>query len=248
MQKLKIAAALTAAMFFVSGAHAQVSDRPNVGKVNILGLGVRTLSVQYERALPGKLSFAASMNVRPNGPVPVRGMFNRYAGSYDSVYNAVLDNSRLNHFSLTPELRYYFGKSPMTGFYTAVYARYASTGYSASYVHTKDGKSYPVSASARGSSIGAGLMVGAQWELSSRVVLDWWMAGSSVNRTTFNVRGRADLSEVSQEDRAAVEEALEADDIFNGAFKVSIHDNGGSARGSMTLPGFRTGLCLGVRF
>ena len=248
MPKNKIAAAIVAATLVTLSATAQVADQPNIGKVNILGLGVRTLSVQYERALPGKFSFAGSMNIRPGGPVPMRGLFRGYSGAYDSVYNTVLDNSRLSHFSLTPEVRYYFGKRPMSGFYTALYGRFASSTYSASYTHVKDGKEYPVTASARGTSVGAGLLFGAQFPLSDRVVLDWWIAGASINRTSFVVKGRADLTEVGQEDRAAAEEALEDDDVFNGAFDVSIHDNGGIARGALTTPGLRTGLCIGLRF
>ena len=87
----------------------------------------------------------------------------------------------------------------------------------------------------------------ARFSVFDGVMLDWWIAGASINRTTFNVRGRADLSEVGQEDRAAVEETLEDEDVFGGAFNVHIHDNGGSANGAMTTPGFRTGLCIGIR-
>jgi hypothetical protein len=27
-----------------------------------------------------------------------------------------------------------------------------------------------------------------------------------------------------------------------------VHEGGGNARGTLTMPGFRTGLCLGYRF
>jgi hypothetical protein len=136
----------------------------------------------------------------------------------------------------------------MTGFYTGVYARYASTKYATNYTHVADGKAYPILASAQGNSVGAGVLIGAQFPISARVMLDWWIAGASVNRTTLHLSGRADISEISQEDRVAVEDALESDNLYNGAFDVTIHNNGGNAHGTVTTPGFRTGLCIGVRF
>lgn len=231
-----------------SVAQAQFADRPHIAKLNVPGLTVGTFSAQYEHALPGKLSFAASVNLRPKGGMPLRGFFDNFVDADDTISNRILQDSRVSHFAVTPEVRYYFGRKPLSGFYTALYARYASSDFSVSYTYTSGTNVYPVSLKARGTSVGIGLLAGAQFNLSSRLVLDWWIAGVSLNRTTFDVNGRANLTEVSQEERDDAEATLESDEILNGAFDVTVSDRGGSARGKMTLPGFRTGLCIGLRF
>lgn len=248
MKSVKVLSLAGAALLAAGAAGAQIIDRPNVAKLNVLGLGVGTFSAQYERALPGKFSFAASVNLRPKGGLPLRGFFDNFIDPGDTISNSVLRDSRVSHFALTPEVRYYFGRKPLSGFYTALYARYASSDFSVAYTYTSGTKVYPVGLKARGTSVGIGLLAGAQFNLSQRLVLDWWIAGASINRTAFEVKGRANLTEVNQEDRDKAEETLEGDDILNGAFDVTVSDYGGSARGKMTLPGFRTGLCIGLRF
>jgi hypothetical protein len=229
-------------------ASAQSTDRPHVAKLNVLGLVTGTFSAQYEHALPGKFSFAAAVNLRPAGKVPMRGFFNDFVDVDDSISNRLLQDSRASHFAITPEVRYYFGRRPLTGFYTALYARYASSAVSVDYTYTSGTDVYPVSLNARGTSVGAGVLLGAQFSLSQRIVVDWWMAGASINRTSFDVNGRANLSEVSEANRESAKEVIESKEVFNGAFDATITDHGGSAVGKLTLPGFRTGLCIGVRF
>lgn len=248
MKSVKVLSLIGAAMIAGGVADAQLADQPHVAKLNVAGLTVGTFSAQYERALPGRLSFAASINLRPKGGLPLRGFFDNFIDAGDTISTRLLYDSRVAHFAITPELRYYFGRQPMKGFYMAMYARYASSDFSVGYTYTSGSSVYPVSLKARGNSIGVGLLAGAQFNLSRRVVLDWWIAGASVNRTVIEVKGRANLTEVSQEDRDDAEALLEGDDILNGAFDVTVSDHGGSARGKMTLPGLRTGLCIGLRF
>ncbi len=248
MKSVKVLSLVGAVLLAGGAVHGQATEPRNVAKLNLLGLGVGTFSAQYERALPGKFSFAASVNLRPKGGLPLRGFFDNFIEPSDTISTSVLRDSRVSHFALTPEVRYYFGRKPLSGFYTALYARYASSDFSVSYTYTSGTKVYPVSLQARGTSFGVGLLAGAQVNLSRRLVLDWWIAGASINRTAFDVKGRANLTEVDQEDRDKAEETLEGDDIFNGAFDVTVNDYGGNARGKMTLPGFRTGLCIGLRF
>lgn len=218
----------------------------NVIKVNLMALGMKSISLQYERAFHRKLSGAFGFNFMPSRDLP--GFF----GS-----DPMLSKTTLSGFSLTPELRFYPGKKEAPrGFYLAPYLRYG-----------KFGTNIPVDAldpltnrdrtfnfELKYGGFGGGLMIGSQWLIADVVSIDWWIIGGhygsgtlsgSVSDPYFGLLSDAEKSQLEAEIK---NEIIISGSSFVKDVNVDITNN--SAKVSVKVPysGIRSGLTIGYAF
>ena len=225
-------------------------------KMNLMALGLTNFSFQYERALSRKFSVCMGLRLQPTTNLPFRNYIRDHAdrNQLDSVGLNFLNRAKINNWAFTPEVRYYFGKKPLNGFYVAPYCRVSYYGLTWGYLFNDNanvGHSLDFRGEAR--SFTFGLLLGCQWHISKTVLLDWWMIGPAFGSANFSANANGELSQVSQQDR----DKLEADlnNAFNSvgnSFNVSSHttvsDKGVKITGDAPFGGVRTGLCLGISF
>ena len=78
-------------------------DGENLVKLNLPSLAMKTLNVQYERAVFGKASVGLGVRLMPKGSVP-------FSSSFDSMDDQ-LGSLELGNFAITSEIKFYLGKS-----------------------------------------------------------------------------------------------------------------------------------------
>lgn len=246
-------------MFGVVNAHAQNNSGvygKNAVKLNLFALPVKNFSFQYERELTEKMSVSMGLRLMPNGSLPMKGIFETVfsedgeegmEGEADFMTD-FLNKSKVSNWAITPEFRYYFGKKPLNGFYLAPFARFG--GFSLSWpTQFEDdyGDGHEIKLKAKGTAFSAGLMLGAQWHVGDRWVIDWWIVGPAFGSMRLKLDAAFDPNQTPEEVIEEIEDYLYVD--IAGA-EVVPERSGNSITASTTMPfgGLRTGLCIGFTF
>lgn len=150
----------------------------NVIKVGLGSAFQRDLQLKYERSFAEKHSFQIGVLADFTESLDNNGAANLPLG-----LGVVIDEAfdlKYGGFAIIPEYRYYFSKagSPR-GFYLGAYARYRQRNGS---IDSNFGTSIGIDASATLWNIGAGIGMGAQFLISDRFVIDWYIGGLGYNR------------------------------------------------------------------
>lgn len=220
-------------------------------KINLFSLPMKNISLQYERGLGAKTSVAVGFRLQPKGVIPFQGAIRNLVES-DEPDNAGLDfvnNATMGNWAITPEFRFYMGKKPHNGFYFAPFVRIGD--YSLDWLYKyeeSNGTLTEIDMKGKLSTIGGGLMIGAQWHLGSRILLDWWILGPQYNSSKLTLNGTTDLSHMSQADRDDLTSSLQDISFPGGSASAEVKDDGVKVTGSFGIPGIRTGLCIGFTF
>lgn len=225
----------------------------NVIKINLPALVFKNFSFQYEKQLGKKQSFAVAIRFRPSGIIP-----------FQSTIEDIVDDTsirvdlmKISNFAITPEYRFYLGKKgAVTGFYIAPFVSYnhytADIPVNYDYYDDVNHTSYEKIALFRGSTntFTAGFQIGAQWKLSDKFYLDWWIIGPNYGICngdyTFN-GALTDTEVLSLEIRLKelVKPSLPLDIMKD----ININANGGAFKTKGPWAGFRAlGVNLGYRF
>lgn len=152
----------------------------NIIKTNLFGNLVGNYNVTYERAFAKKLSFSLGLRYMPktNMPSALRDVLEKQIDDK----NMRLEQFEMGNFAITPELRLYLSAGKMKGFYIAPYARYASFDLKVplSYDFTPIGQTEKAYATFTGkfTSISGGLLLGTQFQIAKKLVLDFWIIGA----------------------------------------------------------------------
>lgn len=152
-------------------------------KVNLSGLIVKNLGLQYERKLTKRLSAAIAYRNLPYGLVPFSNTLSK------SVSGSGVDFSKMNvgTSAVTPELRLYVGrKGAMRGFYLGLFSSFSN--YKTDFPITFSDRTGIFNGSMKATTYG--LQLGTQMRLSHRFYLDWWILGPNVG----NANGKMTLS------------------------------------------------------
>jgi hypothetical protein len=231
---------------------SKVSDKPtppgNFIKVNLLGLPLRNYSFQYERVLSKRFSIALGYRFMPSGPLPLLSAIESAAEFEDISTKNALRSLNIANTAITPELRLYVGRKGYgRGFYLAPYYRYAAFDMKGLKVELENGNDNIIF-SGKLTTQNIGLMLGAQWMVSKRISLDWWIIGAQIGSHSSNLKGRKDIP-LTDEERADIESFSKDITFPNLNLKTEFIDNN-TASITTTGPwaGLRAGLCLGVRF
>lgn len=179
--------------------------KPSVLKVNLSSLALGAYSLQYEKVLSKRTSFALGVVYRPVKKVPFASAVERFVDAADSRIDYIsLDNvkkaeSTVGTFGVTPEFRIYLGKNKYVpiGTYIAVFGRYNSYFGKApvfvdmAYKETFARVELPVDTHVK--TYSGGLMIGKQFRLGNRFTFDWFIIGGHYGKVTVHGESKQDL-------------------------------------------------------
>ena len=239
------------ALPFIAKAQLGILGGKNIIKTNISGDVIQNYNVTFERSFAKKMSFSIGLRYMPKTTVPFKEKLEEYINNKDVRVN----DFQMGNFAITPELRLYLSAGKMKGFYIAPYARYASFDVSVPITYTNSGLlTTKASALFTGkiTSISGGLMVGTQFQLAKKLVMDIWIIGGhygSSNGTIYATDINPQMN--SKADRDALQAQLDdLKEIGPFRFEGKVTSNT-TAEITSTGPwaGIRgLGLNLGVRF
>lgn len=221
----------------------------NAVKVNLSSLALRNYHIQYERKVLPKITINVGLRVMPKGKLPFQDLLEKYAGLDNPDLR--LGDFEIGNTAITIEPRFYVSKAAMKGFYIAPYLRYSSFDlklpFTYEYDHPINGKT-PKDADFTGkvNAISGGVMLGTQFNIAKRLVLDiWWIGGhygSSSGDLSF-------ASTLTPQEEQGLENTLR--DFDPSPFKITwdVNSNGAKIKSDGPWAGFRgLGINLGFRF
>jgi hypothetical protein len=233
-------------------------DQPgkNIIKTNVAGLALRNYNLTYERMLSKKTSFNLGFRSMPSGPVLFKDMIINSIEEQGTSTNLdarkEVESIRMSNFAVTPEIRFYAGKRGYGhGFYFSLFYRYARHELGNISVDYENNAGSTSTATLTGSltSNTGGFMLGSQWVIGKRVVLDWWILGPhfGVGKGTLTGTNSTPISSADQSSlRTELEDVLDAVPFVKNV--IDVNANGAKVSLSGPWAGVRGGLCLGIRF
>ncbi len=225
-------------LLFFAISQSSFAQRDNRFKVGLTGFVCSQINLKYERVLTPRASLQMTVGYRPN-----LGL---------TLFNKILDgtnvDNKLSGIVLNPEFRWYFKKDTDTpkGWYTGVFVDY----YRYTLNATSEYDNFDDELRLRLRSASIGVMLGAQWYLSDRVSIDWYITGLGVSSNLISARYSTndpgfdvdqtieDINETLQ-DTAPWLADLIVDQISDLTFSASV---------PFGFVRFRTGLSLGYSF
>ncbi len=227
-------------IFIFSSLAANAQE--NIIKLNVLGLALGNIGVQYERTIGEHSSLALGVSYLPTRSLP------QFIIDEDTTNS--LKSLAFSGWTFTPEYRYYFsGKAPK-GFYVAPYFRYSTFSVDEidiTYTSTATGfeVKVPADGTFKGSTLG--LMVGSQWLLGEHMTLDWWILGVGFGSQKAEVTALGSFSPTDIQD--INNELADIDEEIPGSMDYNVTPNSVYIKYDPEMPGFRGfGLCLGYKF
>jgi len=221
----------------------------NLVKVNLTAIPLKNYSFQYERAIGKKISAGLGFRYMPKSGLPFKSSMESLIDDPDTWKH--IDNFKTGNTAITPEIRFYMGKSVFRGFYIAPFARFATysaelSSFEYEYNHPVEGdKTETIPLSGNLKTITGGLLFGAQWKLSKLVYLDWWILGPQYGTSKGDITGKKALSAEEQE---GLRKELEDLEIPLVDTKTTVDANGAKVNFSGPWAGLRAGISLGFRF
>ncbi|MCZ2223728.1 MAG: DUF3575 domain-containing protein [Chitinophagales bacterium] len=149
----------------------------NVIKANLTSIVLGNYQITYERAIAKKLSLSISYRYMPKKTVPLSGIVEKQLKNDDIK----LGDFKMGNNAITPEFRIYPVKK-LKGFYLALYGRFANFDVDVpmKYVASSMPGSPVEYATFSGSikSVSGGVMIGTQFRIFKKMVLDFWIIGA----------------------------------------------------------------------
>ncbi|TDG37532.1 DUF3575 domain-containing protein [Pedobacter changchengzhani] len=217
--------------------NSAVADGANLIKLNLPSLALKTLNVQYERAIYGKTSVGLGIRVMPKGSLPFSSLFNDIDDQLGSL--------ELGNVAITPEIKFYLGKGVFKGFYIAPYLRYANYNASINYEFTSNNKTEIIPLSGKLNTYTAGVLFGAQWEIANKLYLDWSIFGPQYGISQGSLIGKKTLDTQEQKD---LRDELDGIDLPVGKVTYTVDGNGASVNLKGPWAGIRANIGIGYRF
>jgi hypothetical protein len=224
--------------------------KANIIKINLSSLLLKNGSFQYERVVKRNFSYALGFSILPKSDLPFAGTLKDQFGSNADAKRAI-ETTQLSNYSITPEIRFYMGKKGApAGFYIAPFARYQHMSFDQIYQYTaSNNKIHNPRIAGTINNIGAGLMIGTQWNLSNSLTLDWWIAGPIFGSSKGDLVGTDDMSDLTPADRQKLKSDIESTDIPLTKVEANIGTNQVEVKLSGPYVGIRAfGLALGIKF
>ncbi|MBO9681252.1 MAG: DUF3575 domain-containing protein [Flavisolibacter sp.] len=224
-------------------------EQVNLVKLNLTALALKNYSFQYERTLNRKVSVALGVRTMPSTTLPFKNAIVKQVGDDDADTKNTIENFKLSNFSLTPEVRIYLSKKGYgRGFYLAPFYRYASFKTSTlNFDYEGAGTSGTISLSGKLTANTGGLMLGAQWPLSKRLSLDWWILGPHYGSGTGEFTGKTSHT-MTAEEQNDLRNQLNDLDIPLTDKTVTVNANGATLKLDGPWGGIRSGILLGFKF
>lgn len=222
----------------------ELPDAKNIVKLNLPALALKTVSVQYERAVGKRISVLGTFRYMPKGKLPFESQIAKIED--DPEFTRQLKNTKLGNWAIMPEVRFYVGKRGVgSGFYLAPYVNIARYDMSLPYQYDDNGATKEIPIAGNIHTLSGGLMMGAQWKLSKMLRLDWWILGPAYGQSKGTLSGQQSLSPSEQQ---SLRDELDQMDIPLTKFTYDVHANGASIFFKGPWAGIRTGIALGIAF
>lgn len=181
----------------------EVKFAPNMIKLNMTGLLMKSFGVQYEHRLKKKITLAGGLIYRPMGS----WFFARY---YDTTQASVgisqetrfmFSSSRYRSLMLTPEMRYYFGRRAPRGFYLAAFlrARIDRTLFDFHYYEDLVANTQQKIGQGRlnETMLGGGVMAGFQLITKKHWGIDFWFLGPWIGNQHVSLKSDVNAKNIS---------------------------------------------------
>ena len=219
-------------------------SQKNLVKVNLLALGLKNITVQYERVISKKSTIALDFRVMPKTGLPFKSVFTNAIS--DPNTKSQVDNFKTGNFAIMPEIRFYLGhKGAFHGFYIAPFASYAHYTADLPYSYNVNGTQETILLTGNINSISGGLMFGAQWKIGKSVYLDWWMFGPHYGSSNGSISGKQSLSPSEQTN---LKSSLDGLSIPIVKTTNTVDANGATLGFTGPWAGIRSGFCIGIGF
>jgi len=226
-----------------SAEHEQDYDPQNELKINLLGISFKSISFEYERQISRKTTVSFGFRGMPKSSLPFKNSFNNFISDTSTANQ--LDNFKTGNVALIPSIRFYVGRrGAFHGFYIAPFLEYAH--YTADLLYKYydgDYKTIPLSGSMN--TFTGGFMLGAQWNLSGSIGIDWWILGPHYGISKGSISGKKSLSSSEQD---ALKFELDNLDIPLTKTTNNVDASGATVDFSGPWSGIRSGLCIGIKF
>jgi len=219
-------------------------------KMNVAALVTKTFSFQAERAVGKKISVAVAIGARGKSSLPFTSTFENLADADDEDTKRAIRDFKTSNISVTPEVRFYLGKKGVFhGFYVAPFGRYAKYDIESPIQVTVDQINQTERILFNGDikTFTGGVMIGAQWQLSKLVYLDWWILGPNFGSSSGKLVGTRPLNVLEQAElRNQLDDLLDDVPLINPTY--SVDGNGAQIDVKGQWAGLRGGLAVGFRF
>ncbi|MDQ6756290.1 MAG: DUF3575 domain-containing protein [Bacteroidota bacterium] len=191
----------------------------NAFKVNLSGLVIRNISIQYERQVSPKTSLALAFRDVPYGKLP----FEQTIADNANDPFVQFDKINVGSFGFTPEFRFYLGKkSGMRGFYLGPFVSYNN--YKTDLPINYNNKTGIFNGNLK--TITGGLQIGSQFRLSNHFFIDWWIIGPNYGGASGNLNFTGTLDPNEQSILKTELDKLQADAPFHFIQSSSVNSSG----------------------
>ena len=202
---------------------------PDVIKLNLTGLVLKGIGVQYERRVRRKLSLAIGVIYRPMGIWPIARL---YDSSSQTTINFSLEtkfmygSSKYRSLMLTPELRYYLGRHAPRGLYLAPFVRLAvdRTRFRFHYYEDNTGIQKLGTGYLNETSIGAGVLFGYQLITRRKWGIDFWFIGPWIGSDQANLKSSLPADKISDLQQKFISQDMKS--FINNATDVTWNSQG----------------------
>jgi len=217
----------------------------NIIKWNVGSMAARNLHFTYERSLTKNISFSLSYRTMSKGALPFKDQFKEAINSNDIN----LDNFQIGNTAITPELRFYLSMGRMKGFYLAPYVRFATFDLGAPIKYTASTTPLVEKEalfSGKIKSTSAGLMIGYQFQIATKIVLDFQIIGGHYGTSKGDLNFASTLNSFEQ---AELKKNLDEIDAKPFKFTNTVNSNGAKIMSDGPWAGIRAvNIGLGIRF
>lgn len=172
-----------------------LSERNNILKINASALFLKNISLQFERKISRKFTVALGAHTLPFGKIPFKGFLKAVINDP----SVPIDDFRVGASGVTPEIRWYVGKKgAFRGFYIGAFASFNRYKTDLPVQYDNDTKTGVFNGTLK--SVTGGIQLGAQWKLSERLYLDWWIIGPNYGQGTGRLAFAGALTQADQDD------------------------------------------------
>ena len=188
-------------------------------KINLSGIVIRNLSVQYEIAVAPKTSVALAVRNIPYGKLPFSSAISNLVDN-----NFVdFDKTKVGMFGIIPEVRFYLGKkNALQGFYLGIFGNYSNYNNLVPIAYNNKTGLF----NGKVKTYTGGLQLGAQFKLSESFFIDWWILGPNYGSGSGDLVFAGSLTAAEQTVLRDNLEQLKKDVPFNFIKAYNVDANG----------------------
>jgi len=243
MKKIIYFLALLPLMAGAQEKAAAPSVPKNIIRWNVSSLALSNFHFSYERALSRKVSLSLSYRFMIKGSIPFKSYFDDYLQSGDVRFNEISTSNN----AITPEIRFYFGKGNLKGFYLAPYLRFSTINattpinYTSSTGGLKTGDFIGKVTATSG-----GIMLGWQFNLSKRWLFDLQIIGAHYGSCSGNL-DLVSYIPLTPSDQSSLQTSLNGIKVEPFNITTSVNSGGANIKVSGPWGGIR-GANIGIGF